>query len=189
MKIELKCFTTNARLSQETTAFAADVWVNGKLAGYAKNDGHGGATMIHLDRSVRDQVEARGKELVPAKYKALYSETEDTCGTALSLALKEATTHKSKEQAGRVVLDVEALWKIAARNKIDTAKYVDLNNGQKRMNVYNRMVGMLNNGQNVHIGSKTFKAEDWVPRKPKPAKAKPAKAAKAKSEQPQAQAA
>lgn len=69
MKIELKRFTSNARLSQETTAFAADVWVDGKKAGTAENDGHGGATFVHLDRSVRDAVEAHGKALVPPEYK------------------------------------------------------------------------------------------------------------------------
>jgi hypothetical protein len=69
MKIELKRFTTNARLSQETTAFAADVWVDGKKAGTAENDGHGGNTNVRLDRAVRDVVEAYGKTLVPAEYK------------------------------------------------------------------------------------------------------------------------
>jgi len=68
MKIELRRFTTNARLSQETTAFAADVWVDGKKAGHAENDGHGGATIVHLDPSVRATVEAHGKTLVPAEY-------------------------------------------------------------------------------------------------------------------------
>ena len=68
MKIELKRFTTNARLSQETTAFAADVWVDGKKVGHAENDGHGGCTLVQLDPSVRDQVEAHGKTLVPIKY-------------------------------------------------------------------------------------------------------------------------
>lgn len=70
MKIELKRFTTNARLSQETTAFAADVWVDGKKAGYAENDGHGGSTIVHLDPSVRAQVEAHGKTIVPTEYKS-----------------------------------------------------------------------------------------------------------------------
>ena len=70
MKIELKRFTTNARLSQETTAFAADVWVDGRKVGHAENDGHGGMTMVHLDKSVRDQVEAHGKTLVPDEYKS-----------------------------------------------------------------------------------------------------------------------
>lgn len=69
MQIELKRFTTNARLSQETTAFAADVWVDGTKVGYAENNGHGGNTLVHLDPSVRGQVEAHGKTLVPAEYK------------------------------------------------------------------------------------------------------------------------
>jgi len=69
VKIELKRFTTNARLSQETTAFAADVWVDGKKAGYAENAGHGGNTNVQLDRAFRDAVEAYGKMLVPAEYK------------------------------------------------------------------------------------------------------------------------
>jgi hypothetical protein len=69
VQVELKRFTTNARLSQETTAFAADVWVDGKKVGHAENDGHGGATIVHLDPSVRDQVEAHGKTLVPDEIK------------------------------------------------------------------------------------------------------------------------
>ena len=69
MQIELKRFTTNARLSQETTAFAADVWVDGKKVGHAENDGHGGATLVRLDPSVRDQVETHGKTLVPDEVK------------------------------------------------------------------------------------------------------------------------
>lgn len=70
MNIELKRFTTNARLSQETTAFAADVWVDGKKAGHAENDGHGGGTVVHLDPSVRGKVEVHGKALVPDEYKS-----------------------------------------------------------------------------------------------------------------------
>jgi hypothetical protein len=76
MKIELKRFTTNARLSQETTAFAADVWVDDKKVGHAENDGHGGCTHVRLDPSVRDQVEAHGKTLVPAEYKNVTGGTE-----------------------------------------------------------------------------------------------------------------
>ena len=69
MNVELKRFTTNVRLSQETTAFAADVWVDGAKAGHAQNDGRGGSTLVHLDPSVRDKVEAHGKALVPTEYK------------------------------------------------------------------------------------------------------------------------
>jgi hypothetical protein len=76
MKIELKRFTTNTRLSQETTAFAADVWVDGKKVGYAENDGHGGCTLVRLDPSVRDAVETHAKTLVPAEYKSFTSGAE-----------------------------------------------------------------------------------------------------------------
>jgi len=76
MKIELRRFTTNVRLSQETTAFAANVLVDGKKVGYAENDGRGGATSVHLDASVRDQVEAHGKVLVPSEYKSFVSGAE-----------------------------------------------------------------------------------------------------------------
>lgn len=79
MKIELKRFTTNARLSQETTAFAADVWVDGKKAGHAENDGHGGNTNVHLHLLAPEQraaVEAHCKALVPAEYASFTSGTE-----------------------------------------------------------------------------------------------------------------
>jgi len=76
MKIELRRFTTNARLSQETTAFVADVWVNGKKAGHAENGGHGGNTNVLLDPSIRETVEAYGKQLVPAEYASFTSGAE-----------------------------------------------------------------------------------------------------------------
>jgi len=46
MKIELKKLKIAEHLSEETTAFTADVYVNGKCIGYAKNDGQGGETDI-----------------------------------------------------------------------------------------------------------------------------------------------
>lgn len=76
MRIELKRFTSNARLSQETTAFVADVWVDGVKVGYAENRGHGGNTNVQIDRTVRDAVEAHGKTLVPAEYKGFTSGAE-----------------------------------------------------------------------------------------------------------------
>jgi len=47
MKIELRRITYNARLSQETSAYAADVYVDGVKRGTTRNDGNGGADMIH----------------------------------------------------------------------------------------------------------------------------------------------
>jgi len=47
MVIELKKFSHNARLSEETNAFTADLYIDGKNVGYAKNDGQGGSTEYH----------------------------------------------------------------------------------------------------------------------------------------------
>lgn len=44
MKIELKKIQVFERMSEETTAFAADLYINGEKVGYAKNDGRGGMT-------------------------------------------------------------------------------------------------------------------------------------------------
>ena len=49
MNIELRNIAHNKGLSQETIAFAADVYVDGKKAGNAVNNGHGGMTMVHID--------------------------------------------------------------------------------------------------------------------------------------------
>jgi len=46
MKIELKNVKFYERMSEETNAFVADIYVDGKKCGYAKNDGHGGSTDI-----------------------------------------------------------------------------------------------------------------------------------------------
>ena len=44
MKIELKRIEFSERLSEETNAFTADIWCDGKKVGICKNDGRGGCT-------------------------------------------------------------------------------------------------------------------------------------------------
>lgn len=72
MKVELKKLGIYERLSDETTAFAADLWIDGVKVGHAKNDGQGGMTIVHWARTVsrarRDEIEAALKERVPAEY-------------------------------------------------------------------------------------------------------------------------
>jgi hypothetical protein len=46
MKVTLKSVKFFERMSEETNAFTADVFVNGKKCGYAKNNGHGGNTDV-----------------------------------------------------------------------------------------------------------------------------------------------
>ena len=69
MKVELKRLQISERLSQETTAFAADVWINGKKAGTAENAGHGGNTNVHItDPALRQTLRDYGKTIMPAEY-------------------------------------------------------------------------------------------------------------------------
>lgn len=77
MKIELKRFHHSERLSQETNAFSADVWINGKKVGAAENAGHGGNTNVHITpRELREKVEAFCKPLLPAEYASFTSGVE-----------------------------------------------------------------------------------------------------------------
>lgn len=46
MKIELKGVKFYEKMSEETNAFTADIYVDGKKCGFAKNDGRGGCTFV-----------------------------------------------------------------------------------------------------------------------------------------------
>lgn len=47
MNIELKSIQIFERMSEETTAFCASLYIDGKKVGEAKNDGRGGSTEYH----------------------------------------------------------------------------------------------------------------------------------------------
>ena len=51
MKAELKKLKVYKGLSHDSTAFNAELWIDGKLAAYCENDGHGGDNFIqYVDR-------------------------------------------------------------------------------------------------------------------------------------------
>lgn len=79
MKIELKSIHHSAQLSRETEAFTAKLYIQGIHAGYAENDGHGGATYYsHHNEKGRElirEAEAYCKTQPPIQYPAdKYSE-------------------------------------------------------------------------------------------------------------------
>lgn len=68
MKVELKRLVTYPRMSEETTAFNADLWIDGKKVGTAENDGHGGSNLLRFDdRKVEQAFYAWAKTLPPEK--------------------------------------------------------------------------------------------------------------------------
>lgn len=45
MQIELRKLKLALYLSEETTAYSAEIWIDGELAFHASNQGHGGADL------------------------------------------------------------------------------------------------------------------------------------------------
>lgn len=56
--VELKNVKIAKHLSEETTAFTASVWLNGRRVGTARNDGRGGATELRVGERHDDVVDA-----------------------------------------------------------------------------------------------------------------------------------
>ena len=80
MNIELKNIQINKSFSEETICFTADIYVNGKKTGYARNDGRGGCTYYssyHKPNNEHDlrQAEAYAKSL-PSRMAKLSDEKE-----------------------------------------------------------------------------------------------------------------
>lgn len=70
MKVELKKFKHYPRLSQETDAFSAELWIDGKKAANASNSGTGGCDELHFsDRKVEKAFYDYCKSLPPVQSK------------------------------------------------------------------------------------------------------------------------
>ena len=75
MKIELKSIKFSEAMSEETNAFTAILYVNGKKVGYCKNTGQGGCTnydnLTPEDRKAIAEAEAYCKALPKTKWKTM----------------------------------------------------------------------------------------------------------------------
>ena len=68
MKVELRKVSINKRLSEETTCFSADLWIDGAKAGIVSNRGHGGPNDVHIpDRALRTAFETFCLEQPPTE--------------------------------------------------------------------------------------------------------------------------
>jgi hypothetical protein len=96
------------------------------------------------------------RSIVPGRFKAEYSQHNDTCGDRVALALKAYTTTVNAD--GRPSLDLKKLEEVAKANGLeeDWQRYLPLNNGQKRMNISNKLRGLIKNDETVVIGSRRF---------------------------------
>src|SRR5436309_3261741 len=86
MQFQLKRIAVNERLSEETIAFAADVWWNGKKAGIAKNSGQGGGTDVHLHLLTREERDSIDR-WIAAQPPKVYPATENAPALSVPLSL------------------------------------------------------------------------------------------------------
>jgi len=93
MKIELKRISFYERMSEETNCFAADLFINGKKVGYAKNEGHGGCTDYHGDSKENNQLireaEAYFKTLPKVKAKDFDFEYQPSLEDAIDQQIED----------------------------------------------------------------------------------------------------
>lgn len=71
MKIEIKNFRPSPAFSEETLAFTARVYVDGKYAFDVKNDGNGGSHYYMGDRDKAAKAEAWARSLPPKVYEGM----------------------------------------------------------------------------------------------------------------------
>jgi hypothetical protein len=104
MNIQIKNIKVYNALSEETTCFTADVFVNGKKIAYAKNDGRGGSTYYnHYNREDRPALEAAeefAKTLPSTTYNGSFGELviESTLETIIDDAIDAFEKNKDKKK-------------------------------------------------------------------------------------------
>lgn len=104
-KIELRKIHHHKGISEETNAFDAEVWVDGRKAGFASNRGHGDPVLVHYDSPIWEQkVDAFIKTLPEKEGKVgsksfKYKEDEDSYFSTLvseDLRLRELKRNINK---------------------------------------------------------------------------------------------
>lgn len=63
--VELRRISYNARLSEETPAYAAAIYIDGVKVGDCKNSGRGGETMVYVSAEARAQMLAFAATIAP----------------------------------------------------------------------------------------------------------------------------
>lgn len=117
MNVNLKKLSIYERMSEETTAFVADVYVDGKKVGYAQNDGHGGETMINWERAIGSdrikEIEAELKKAVPAEYASFTQGITWAVDQAVEASRKE----KEDKRIAKAIAKNDAAFKASAAKR------------------------------------------------------------------------
>ena len=110
MKIELKSIKFSEAMSEETNAFTANIYINGKKIGYCKNTGQGGCTDYNSntpkDRKTIAEAEAYCTALPKTKWKNMEfnQSLESVIDTLLEDWLKAKEIKKFEKKMLKAIL-------------------------------------------------------------------------------------
>ena len=96
MNVELKKFRPHEDLSEETLAFSAQIWIDGKMSGHVRNRGCGGSHDYGFtDPETREALEAHARQVPGEKFEEL-----DELIDWMIAKLEEARIVKANRQKG-----------------------------------------------------------------------------------------
>lgn len=86
--------------------------------------------------------EGNGRSIIKQKYKQKYRPTKMTCGDDMARKISEHVQYHNEDE-GKDMIDTDKLKRFAEANGCWVASYRSLNAGMQRMNVANRLRGLL----------------------------------------------
>lgn len=110
--IGLTSFKHYPRMSEETLAFHATLLINGKKAGVAKNDGHGGPSYVQLiDPSMMQPLVAYARALPPeqTKYGSLEMNLDFLLSTLAAREAEKVEAEKTEKKHQKKAAQVRAM--------------------------------------------------------------------------------
>lgn len=89
---------------------------------------------------------AASGSIVKPKYRKIYQPKQDSCGDTLADDMRDYLT---VEEEGIKSIDLRKLRRLADANGVWNPRYANLNAGQQRMNVGNRLRALVRNGREI----------------------------------------
>ena len=187
MQIELKNVKIAEHLSEETTAFTADLYVNSRKIAFVKNEGQGGSTHYQLykkeDTPILRQAEEYCKSLPPAIYDdtptkgqtlTLPMDLENFIDAMLNVHLMEKFKKKmEKHQEDSILYGIAGTQYYRLKFLKPIAEILKLPNGIEvlRKNIQEKILPKLKEGEsilNTNLPPELMQLERKRPRKESP---------------------
>ena len=151
MKIELKKIKFSEAMSEETNAFTADLYINGKKRGYCNNTGQGGCTDYHSfvsdDNKVIAEAEAHYKSLPKVRSEEYNFEYQPSLESTIDDLLSDWFKAKHLKKLEKLMVNHILIGESLESRHISKIKYsIDL--AKARVDV---LQSIINNTKQKHL--------------------------------------